>query len=218
MKYTMMIAVLCCAAACVSPEEHRRLQGEKAALKAQIADLSEKHRQLAAQAERLVNENQELGARAADATWIAEQKRKLEDLMKRYAPGGSDQVNGVEVVQTAEGVAFRVAGGVLFAPGQNVLSEGGKRTLDELISSLEGRTIRVEGHTDDTPIVRSRWGTNLRLSVERAMSVADHLIAAGLPANKVSAAGYGPNRPAVEGTTDEARMKNRRVEILLIER
>ena len=37
MKYTMMIAVLCCAAACVSPEEHRRLQGEKAALKAQIA-------------------------------------------------------------------------------------------------------------------------------------------------------------------------------------
>ena len=40
---------LCCAAACVSPEEHRRLQGEKAALKAQIAQLSEDHRQLAAQ-------------------------------------------------------------------------------------------------------------------------------------------------------------------------
>ena len=50
------------------------------------------------------------------------------------------------------------------------------------------------------------------------MSVADHLIAQGLPAERVSAAGYGPNRPAVEGTTDEARKKNRRVEILLIER
>lgn len=218
MKYTMMIAVLCCAAACVSPEEHRRLQGEKAALKAQIADLSEKHQQLASQVDRLRNENQELGARAADATWIAEQKKKLEDLMKRYAPGGSDQVSGVEVVQTPEGVAFRVAGGVLFASGQNVLSEGGKRTLDELVSSLQGRAIRVEGHTDNTPIIRSRWGTNLRLSVERAMSVADYLISRGLKKANVSAAGYGPTRPAVEGSTKEALKKNRRVEILMIER
>ena len=218
MRYTMMIAVLCCAAACVSPEEHRRLQGEKAALKAQIAQLSEDHRQLAAHVEGLRDENQELGARAADAGWIAEQKRKLQDLMKRYSPGGTDQVNGVEVVQTAEGVAFRVAGGVLFAPGQNVLSQGGKRTLDELVGSLRGRTLRVEGHTDSTPIRRSRWGTNLRLSLERAMSVADYLIAAGLPKTSVSAAGYGPNRPAVEGTSKEALQKNRRVEILMIER
>lgn len=218
MRYTMMIAVLCCAAACVSPEEHRRLQGEKAALKAQIAQLSEDHRLLAGQVEGLRSENQELGARAADASWIADQKRKLQDLMGRYAPGGSDQVSGVEVVQTAEGVAFRVAGGVLFASGQNVLSEGGKRTLKELMGSLEGRTIRVEGHTDATPIRRSRWGTNLRLSLERAMSVADYLVASGMSQSSVSAAGYGPNRPAVEGETKDALQKNRRVEILMIER
>ena len=61
MRYTMMIAVLCCAAACVSPDEHRRLQGEKAALKAQIAQLSEDHRLLAGQVEGLRSENQELG-------------------------------------------------------------------------------------------------------------------------------------------------------------
>ena len=189
MRYTMMIAALCCATACVSPEEYRRLQGEKAALKAQIAQLSEDHRQLASQVEGLQNENQELGARAADASWIAEQKKKLQDLMKRYAPGGSEEVRGVTVVQTAEGVAFRVAGGVLFASGQNVLSEGGKRTLDELVGSLQGRKLRVEGHTDATPIRRSRWGTNLRLSLERAMSVADYLIASGLSKSDVSAAG-----------------------------
>jgi len=217
MRYTMMIPALCCATACVSPEEYRRLQGEKAALKAQIAQLSEDHRQLASQVEGLQNENQELGARAADASWIAEQKKKLQDLMKRYAPGGSEEVRGVTVVQTAEGVAFRVAGGVLFASGQNVLSEGGKRTLDELVGSLQGRKLRVEGHTDATPIRRSRWGTNLRLSLERAMSVADYLIASGLSKSDVSAAGYGPNRPAVEGSSKEALQQNRRVEILMIE-
>ena len=68
---------------------------------------------------------------------------------------------------------------MLFAPGQNVLSEGGKRTLAELMGSLKGRTIRVEEHTDATPIQRSRWGTNLRLSLER-QGVADYLIASGL--------------------------------------
>ena len=218
MKYTMMIAVLCCAAACVSPDEHHRLEREAAVLKIQRQEAEEQLRKLATQVERLRSENQDLGARAADATWIAEQKKKLADLMERYGSGGVDQVNGVEVVQTAEGVAFRVAGGVLFAPGQNVLSDGGRRTLDGLTGSLQGRKIRVEGHTDDTPIVRSRWGTNLRLSVERAMSVADHLIKAGLSKDRVSAAGYGPNRPAVEGTSDEARQKNRRVEILMIDR
>ena len=218
MRNTMMIAALSFAAACVSPEEHRRLQGEKAALKAQIAQLSDDHQQLAVQVAGLRSENKELGARAADASWIADQKRKLQDLMSRYAPGGADQVSGVEAVQTAEGVAFRVAGGVLFDPGQAVLSNGGKRTLNELMDSLKGRTIRVEGHTDATPIRRSRWGTNLRLSLERAMSVADYLVSAGLPKAQVSAAGYGPNRPAADGSTAVALKKNRRVEILMIER
>jgi chemotaxis protein MotB len=67
--------------------------------------------------------------------------------------------------------------------------------------------------------VRSQWGTNLRLSVERAISVADFLIQnAQLPAERIGVAGYGEFRPAVEGATDAARQKNRRVEILLLDR
>jgi flagellar motor protein MotB len=41
--------------------------------------------------------------------------------------------------------------------------------------------------------------------------------AAGLSKDHVSAAGYGPNRPAVEGASKEALQQNRRVEILMIE-
>ena len=47
------------------------------------------------------------------------------------------------------------------------------------------------------------------------MSVADYLIAAGLSKDHVSAAGYGPNRPAVEGASKEALQQNRRVEIAI---
>lgn len=217
MKHIMMIMALC-AASCVSPEAHRALQRKNEVLAIENDELRQGMRDLAARAERLEAENQDLGARAADAEWIKQQKKKIGDLLARYGESSPTKVQGVELVPTTEGYAFRVAGGVLFEPGQNTLSDGGKRTLKELVESLQGRRLRVEGHTDDTPIVRSRWGTNLRLSVERAMSVADYLIASGIPQQQVSVAGYGEFRPAVEGSTEEARKTNRRVEILMLER
>lgn len=216
MKHTMMIAALLCAAACVSPEAHRKVQGENDALRAHIADLTEQHKALTARAGQLESENQDLGARAADAAWIEEQKKKLSGLLEQYGQGSPTQVPGVELVPTKEGYAFRVAGEVLFSPGSTTLSEGGKRTLSEVAKSLQGRAVRVEGHTDDTPIVRSRWGTNLRLSAERALSVADHLISIGLSKEKVGVAGYGEHRPAVAEKTEAARKTNRRVEILML--
>lgn len=219
MKYTMILAAILTAAACVSPEAHRKVVGANAALQAEIAGMADQLKALAARNDSLAAQNQDLSARAADAAWIDEQKKKIADLLAKYGAGSPNAVSGVEMVRTAEGYAFRVAGNVLFSSGQNSLSDQGKRTLTELASSLQGRRIRVEGHTDDQPIVRSQWGTNLRLSVERAMSVADYLTqAAGLPAQSVSVAGYGEYRPAVEGASDDARKTNRRVEILMLER
>ena len=214
----MMIAALLFAAACVSPEAHRELQGENDALKAHIADLAEQHKSLAAKAGQLEEQNRDLGTRAADAAWIEAQKKKLDTLLKTYGEGSPSQISGVEIVQTKEGYAFRVAGEVLFASGQHSLSEGGKRTLTELVQTLKGtnRNIRIEGHTDDTPIKRSRWGTNMRLSAERALSVLDFLIASGVPASKLNMAGYGENRPAIDEANDTARKTNRRVEILML--
>ncbi len=220
MKHTLMMAALLLAsAACVTPEAHRRVTSANQILQAQMDAMAESQKTLSAENERLRGEVSDLGKRAYDAAYIDEQKKKLGDLLARYGAGTSAAQSGVELVQTAEGYAFRVAGGVLFAPGQNTLSEQGKRTLGELVASLAERKIRVEGHTDDTPIQRSQWGTNLRLSVERAMVVSDFLInTGGLKANRVGVAGYGEYRPAVEGNDDAARQKNRRVEILMLDR
>ncbi len=219
MKHTWTVVALLCATACVSPEAHRKQVGANAALQAEIAGLAETQKALSAENERLRNENLELSKRAADANWIKEQKEKIADLLAKYGKGGTSTTPGVELIDTKEGPALRVEGGVLFSPGSNVLSTEGKRTLDQLASSLQGRQIRIEGHTDTTPIQRSQWGTNLRLSVERAMSVADYLIkSAGLAQERISIAGYGEFLPAVVGTDDASLKANRRVEILLIDR
>ena len=218
MKYTLMMVASLLAAACVSPETHRQVVGANQALQALNADMAKTQRDLAAENERLRAEVSDLGKRAADAAWIADQKKRLEAALAKYGAGTPAAQNGVELVQTPEGYAFRVAGGVLFASGQAALSEGGKKTLTELVSSLQNRRIRVEGHTDDQKIQASQWGTNLRLSIERAMTVADFLThSGGLAAEKVGVAGYGEYRPAANGSDDASRQKNRRVEILMLD-
>jgi flagellar motor protein MotB len=217
MKHTVTMAALLFAAACVSPEAHRQVVGANTALQAEIAGMADAQKTLSAENARLREENRDLSARAADAAWIQEQKQKLSELLEKYGAGTPSAQNGVELVQTREGYAFRVAGGVLFSPGSNTLTEQGARTLQELATQLQGRKIRVEGHTDDQPIQRSQWGTNLRLSAERSLVVADFLTdKAGLKPADVSVAGYSQYRPAVEGSDEAARQKNRRVEILML--
>lgn len=217
MKYTLTIAALAVAAACVSPETHRQAVGAKNALQAINADMMEKQKQLAAENARLRDENRELTSRAVDAAYVAELKQKLAGLLEKYPEGSPAAPNGVEMVRTREGLALRVAGGVLFSPGQNTLSEGGKKTLEEITKQIGAQQkIRIEGHTDDTKISASQWGTNLRLSAERSLAVADFMIKCGVKDDQVSVAGYSQFRPAAEGTDDAARAKNRRVEILLL--
>lgn len=218
MKHTLTMAALLCAAACVSSETHRKVLNANDALQAQMAAMAEQQRILAEKYDRMRQENDDLSRRAADASWIEDQKKQLAKLMERYGSGSLATGNGVEMVQTAEGMAIRVPGEILFSPGSNNLSDQGRKTLSELATQLQNQAIRIEGHTDDQPIERSSWGTNLRLSVERSMVVADYLMsAAGLPKSNVSVAGYSEYRPAAVGRDDAARAKNRRVEILMLE-
>jgi chemotaxis protein MotB len=56
----------------------------------------------------------------------------------------------------------------------------------------------------------------LRLSTERANSVAEYLVGAGMPAEFVAVSGYGEYRPIDEGSDAAAKAANRRVEILLL--
>ena len=76
----------------------------------------------------------------------------------------------VEVSRTAEGVRIRVPDRVFFAPGQVKLSAHGKEILSKVArlinSQYTGQLVRVDGHTDDTPIrkVRNLFPTNWELS------------------------------------------------------
>ena len=112
-----------------------------------------------------------------------------------------------------------VSGSVLFRAGAADLTAAGKSKLDSVASNIKsrypGHHLSVEGHTDPSPLRRTKakWGTNMWLSANRARAVADHLVSRGIAEKLVSVRGWGPGKPSGRGNDQD-----RRVEIVVLAR
>ena len=91
--------------------------------------------------------------------------------------------------------------------------------IEYLRTSGDTRLIRVEGHTDNVeigPSLKSRYPSNLELSKVRANGVLRYLVEkGGVDTARITAMALGDTKPAEKNDSEEGRMKNRRVEILL---
>ena len=74
--------------------------------------------------------------------------------------------------------------------------------------------IRIEGHTDS----RGKAGYNRKLSDKRAKAVMKYLVDKGIDADRMTAEGFGPDKPIAPNETEDGRAKNRRVEFHITER
>jgi chemotaxis protein MotB len=76
----------------------------------------------------------------------------------------------------------------------------------------------IEGHTDDRPISTAIFPSNWELSTARATEVVRLLIEeGGIAPERLSAAGYGEHRPRVPNDSPEARARNRRVDLVVLD-
>jgi len=117
---------------------------------------------------------------------------------------------------------------VFFDPGSAVLRPEAVAELDKLagaILDLEKEipadvdwTLRIDGHTDNRPIATPQFPSNWELSAARAIAVVQYLIAKGVSPRHLIAAGFGEFQPLDPGSSDEARARNRRIELKLTER
>jgi outer membrane protein OmpA-like peptidoglycan-associated protein len=89
--------------------------------------------------------------------------------------------------------------------------------LDEVVDVLKKnariKKIAVEGYAS----ADGSAAGNLKLSDDRAKSVAKYLTDHGIDAGRVMAKGYGVERPIADNGTVEGREKNRRVEFNIVE-
>ena len=162
------------------------------------------------------------------STGVAEEKlrevgRGEEDpIASNDTAEGRAQNRRVEIIAIAEPRALdtiRFPSVVLFPRRSAELTEQGKEVLatqlQEARDMLSRATyIEVIGHTDDV----GDDAYNMELSEQRAESVRNYLIGAGVDGSKMVTVGAGESMPIASNKTDEGRAENRRVEVMVLGR
>lgn len=177
------------------------------------------------EAEELKRQNKELERLLAEAS----SKKASADIQQARSDGASrrDATKagvgaGVDVDERTRETVLTIENSILFKPGKAELSSQAKATLARVVATITEQYpdhwVRVEGHTDNEPVVRSKdeWKDNWNLSGGRAQAVLHYLLERGLPAKDLGYAGYGEQRPIAGNGTEAGQAKNRRVEIVVL--
>lgn len=117
-----------------------------------------------------------------------------------------------------------LADDILFPSGRAKLTAQGEKTVKAVADTIKrdftGREIWVIGHTDNDPIkvTKNLWDDNLDLSLARGAAVTRELYKLGLDPQSIVAAGQGDHAPKAPNDTKANKAKNRRVQVVAVER
>lgn len=208
----------------VSTEAQRQVEAlslQIAALRHQLARI-----EAALEASESLNREQnvqivDLGKRlnAALATKVQELARFRSEFFGRLREVLSDR-DDVKIV----GDRFVFQSEVLFPSASAQIGEQGREKMAQFAATLReiapriptgiNWILQVEGHTDTIPINNEQFRSNWELSSARAISVVKFLVEQGIPAQRLSATGYGEYQPIDPGDLE----RNRRIEMKLTQR
>lgn len=125
----------------------------------------------------------------------------------------------ISVEKVDRGVSVVLVDSLLFESGRADLKSESKELLVDIAGILNGvdNQIIIEGHTDNVPINTYMFASNWELSTARSVVVTRFLVeSAGVNPVRISAQGYGEFRPIVSNDTAENKSRNRRVNILIL--
>ena len=150
-------------------------------------------------------------------------RKKIQDKLQEVEQGLNNAMaplvqNGkVNIKRTDKGIYVDINASALFDSGSAVLWADAKRILWGVADQLEQQPFRitVEGHTDDQPINTKEFSSNWDLSAIRATSVVHLLRDRGIEESRLIAVGYAATRPIVSNDTEENRLRNRRIALMI---
>lgn len=125
----------------------------------------------------------------------------------------------LQLVEDPRGLVIEVPEAGAFDVGQAELAREAQAMLARVATMLATlpNAVRIEGHSDTTPIRTSQYASNWELSTARATRVVEFLVTtAGLAPARLSAAGYAEFKPRAANETAEGRARNRRVDLVLL--
>ena len=152
---------------------------------------------------------------------------KLQKYRSEFFGQLSDTLGEREDIQI-KGDRFVFQSEILFESGSANIQAGGRVALSLIAKTLIDLTnqiptdlnwiLQVDGHTDKIPIATTRFPSNWELSHARALEVVKFFIQQGIPADKLSANGYGEHQPISLGSSPEDLKLNRRIELKITQR
>lgn len=162
------------------------------------------------------NENQTYGAK----NHPQKKKDSADEIQSKISAGKNSSSNSksekkVIVENTVAGIRLTMQN-LNFKPDSAELLPGENERLDQIAQVLKevpDQMFLVEGHTASVGYEKGE----MKLSVERANSVANALIQRGIPREKFICKGSGGTKPIADNSTQEGKAKNRRVEITILE-
>ncbi len=175
-------------------------------LSQRYSEIAREHAKLALNQERqakldLERQRLQLALREAKLASVQQQGKWVES-----------QIAALASEQTDRGLVMTL-GDVLFDTGSADLKNSASRTVLKLVQFLQlnpRRVVRIEGYTDST----GAGEENLKLSRDRAQSVADMLVDLGIDEKRLQVEGYGDQYPIEANASERGRAQNRRVEIV----
>ncbi|MEZ4265797.1 MAG: OmpA family protein [Myxococcota bacterium] len=188
-------------------EEKRVAEATQAQLevgKRAAGKLGQTRGQLAEQSTALSEARTEADAERAKRLQAEAEAKRATDALKKWA----------QVIEDERGLVITLSSGILFETNKSELRAASLARLDEvaaLLNQSPERNVRVEGFTDS----RGSDSTNRTLSLARAEAVRAYLVSRSVEPSRISAVGFGEERPVASNDSVEGRANNRRVEIVL---
>ena len=222
---------------------YNALEAQNASIKKDLADAKKRNEQLAADNAQLestlMSKSGELGktivelrqrvsglerdlaeSNKAREEKVREVSSTYEQLVKKMK--GEIDKGQVTISELKGRLSVNMVDAILFDSGKAEVKQEGLVVLGkviEILKTVNDKSIRIEGHTDNKPIVGplvQRYPTNWELSAARAINVARYLQQQGIESTKLSAAAFGEFKTVADNATAEGRAKNRRIEIVLV--
>jgi outer membrane protein OmpA-like peptidoglycan-associated protein len=122
------------------------------------------------------------------------------------------EVTANDILDSLNSTGF-IALDIRFETSQATIKPESKPIVDQIAAALRDNpalNVSVEGHTDNTGTPQG----NKALSLKRAEAVVAALVQAGIAAGRLTAAGWGQEKPVADNRSEEGRTRNRRVEVV----
>ena len=143
---------------------------------------------------------------------------QLEELKTLFDENIS-QSDNIKFLKEGRGLVIRLNNRLLFDEGSAIIKKDALATVDEIIDTISkiDNNVIVEGHSDSTPINNAQFPSNWELSTARATNIIAYMLKSGkIKPKRLSAVGYGEYMPIADNTSNDGRLLNRRVDIIIL--